>query len=173
MRNNREVGRGLSGHIACGDSPMTGLGLSDSEEFCPCQELFGSAWPETGQAVESLLECLLLCEPCLREELVGKADDLLLVCLGNEVPMRKRQALFLDVEACESGSCMPFTYPGVTGVAFGTEDVGSDDAMADVWLGAETLNAGRIAAEYPDVVEHGCFFDELKVEIPFRMASGD
>ena len=45
--------------------------------------------------------------------------------------------------------------------------------MANVRIFAETPDVGSVGEEYPDIVQHGGFFDKGDIEIHFRVAHSD
>lgn len=60
---------------------------------------------------------------------------------------------------------MPFAYEGIARQAFVFEDAASFNAVTYIGERAVTFDIGRIAPEDADVVEHGCLFNELKVDV--------
>ena len=136
----------------------------------PAGEAFGA---ETGDALAYFVEGFFAAEVALGVEFVGVGDGFFFEGEGEHVAEGKGQVLADDVVAGESGAGVAFADEGVVGEADGAEEVGAEDAVADVGEGAVAVDGGGVGAEDADVVEHGGLGDELAVEAEFGMGVGD
>ncbi len=66
---------------------------------------------------------------------------------------------------------MAFTNESVTGIAFGTQDVSTNNAMTDIRFRTETLNACGIGAEDTYIVQHGSLLHKSNIDIQLRMTN--
>ena len=115
---------------------------------------------------------LLFVETGLGEELVGKADELLLDGDGTHVATGHGPMVRLYLTEGEAGAGVTLADQRMTGIALGAQDVGTDDAMTDVGLGAETLDAGSVGTEDAKVVKHGGLGHKRGVNTQLGMAGG-
>ena len=69
----------------------------------------------------------------------------------------------------QARTCMPLAYLRMTQPAFLTQNLTTNDAMTDIRLATETLDARSITTENADVVEHRSLLQELDIQPQFRM----
>ena len=139
------------------------------ENFFPTAETLHAGGAELHQAALSLLDGFLGGEPCLAEELVGIAYDLFFKRFRKEVLRGQRQVLLLNLVLRDACSGMTLTDTGMLGITFASQQLCSDAPVKDVWLGAVTMDAWRVALEDTDVVEHGSLLDKPAVYLQFRV----
>ncbi len=135
----------------------------------PLHEAGYSFRAELLKALRRLLYGADTIEMRLREELVCIAYHLLFHCLGKEIARRKRKGTRLYCGTRDAGTGMALAHAGMTGEALGTHYLGTDDAVTDIRLSAETLYAGRIGTENTNVMEHGSLLKKYFIKIQLRM----
>jgi hypothetical protein len=64
---------------------------------------------------------------------------------------------------------MSLGHTGMTGKTLLTQYLATDDPVTDIWFRTVTTDAGGITAEDADVVQHGCFLQELHIDGQFPM----
>jgi hypothetical protein len=79
------------------------------------------------------------------------------------------QVLTLYLFTTQTRTRMPLADLRMAQPAFLTQNLATNDTMTDVGFAAKTLDAGRIATESADVVEHRSLFQELDIQPQFRM----
>lgn len=129
-------------------------------------------------------KCFLTVRVSLGIELVGIANNLFFQCHWQEVLMWQRKMLFDYFFLCQASACMPFTdthvrfhvtYCHHVDLCFLYEtsiiiqQICTNDAVADVWLFAEALYAGRITTTDADVMKHGGCFQKVWIHSHFGM----
>ena len=62
---------------------------------------------------------------------------------------------------------MTFGNSCMTREALCTKDFTTDGSVFDIGFRTLTIDAGCITTEHPDIVEHGCLFQELAVDRQF------
>ena len=103
---------------------------------------------------------------CLREELVGIADEFLLDSLWLEVVMWQREVLRHDVIERQSGSGVSLAHTCIAfGQTFGAQHFGSAHAVSYIRFGAMALDTGCVDTYYSYVVQHGCVANKVGVDV--------
>ena len=110
---------------------------------------------------------------CLRKELVGIADELLLDTDGHEVAVWEWQVVGGDVVECEACAGMSLAHQGMALPPFSPHHLCSYGAMTDVRAGSKAVDACRITMQDSYVVEHGGFLDKLYVCLQLGVAVGE
>ena len=105
----------------------------------------------------------------LAEELISIADYLLLHGFWQKILMRQRQLLLLDLLFCDAGTRMALAYPSMALISFLAQQFSTQSTMTNIWLRAETHDAGSISHEDSYIVKHRCFLDKLGIQMQFRM----
>jgi hypothetical protein len=105
----------------------------------------------------------------LRIELIGIADNLFFQRLRCEILMGQGQLLAFYLLQRQSRSRMSLSHTGMTGKTLLTQYLATDDPVTDIWFRTATTDAGGITAEDADVVQHGCFLQELHIDGQFPM----
>lgn len=80
--------------------------------------------------------------------------------------------VLLNLTKGEAGARVAFADKSVTGIALCAEDIGTDNAMTDIWFGAKALDTSSIGAEDSEVVQHRRLLNERCVDIHLRMKGG-
>ena len=102
-------------------------------------------------------------------ELIGIADNLFFQRLRCEILMGQGQLLAFYLLQRQSRSRMSLGHTGMTGKPLLTQYLATDDPVTDIWFRTVTTDAGGITAEDADVVQHGCFLQELHIDGQFPM----
>jgi len=100
-----------------------------------------------------------------RKELIGVADDLFFERFGQEILVGKGQLLLYNLAPRYSCASMAFANTCMLFVTQLTQELGAYDAVTDVWLVAVTIDSSGITAKDADVVKHGCFLQEIAIEL--------
>jgi hypothetical protein len=106
------------------------------------------------------------------EKLVGIAYQLFFRRLRPHVATGNGQVLTPDHFRREAGSGMAFANECMTRQTFGAQQFGAQIAVADIIRLAVAADFRGVAKKYPNVVQHGGFFDERTVQLHLRMCPG-
>ena len=135
----------------------------------PLLEAFHSFLAKLSEAFLCLFYRLFPVEMGFAEELVGIANHFFLHGFWQEILMRKRQILFLDLLAGDASAGMSFAHAGVSFISFLAQQFRPQSSMTDIGLRAEALDARSVGQEDSDVVKHRRFLYKLGVEMQFGM----
>ncbi len=139
----------------------------------PPHEAYDTVVAKLGEAAGGLFHVATTVRMSFREELIGITDDLLLHCLGQKILLGKRQIKFIYLLGGKSCTGMSLTDAGVSWETFGAQEFRTDDAVANVWFRAVTMDAVGIGSEDSNVVNNGTLFKETAIETEFRMTVGN
>jgi hypothetical protein len=140
----------------------------------PLEKALDASLSEFLQTLNGLSYRSFLIQTRLGIELVCITNHLFLKGVGLIIPIeRKWQMLGHNLIFGETCTRMAFTDLSMAHKTSLTQQLTTYPSVTDIRLSTKALDAGGIASEDTDIVEHSSLLQELRIQLEFRMFAGN